>query len=736
MPYIINRSNGTPIITLQDGTVDTSTSVGLVGRNYVGYGEIQNENFVFLLENFAHTTPPSRPIIGQTWFDTSTKALNVFTGQTWIPVNSAVVSETEPAAFTDSGDEVIGNGVIWFKSTTKQLYLFNEGEWSLIGPNALDGFGITNLVADTVLDTNSINQPVLKAIVDDTLVAIVSKNSFRISSLDSISGFLDISSGITFSESFSVTGNLIGNASTASRLETARNINGTPFSGSSDINITSPTIGSLSAGSYISGNTFNGSVGQEWSVDAVSENISNKVIVRDSNGDFSAGTITANVNGTLNGNVNVSVGTSKFNRIEATEFIGLNLVGNAFTATKLQFSKKINGVAFDGTKDITVPVSGMDVTGIRLSPSVVQSNLTSLGILNSLRVQDTGITLGNNNDVQFLIEQGAYPTLTINNTQGLILSISDTKQAGSTAEFVFMTSDMATAAGGSNDPALVGDLNSKTNLGLPTRTFGNVYAERFVGNADTATSASTADTATSASTADTATSASTADTALNAQLSTTQPQGTNNTTIATTAYVQQAFTSFVAVPVGIIAMWSGAVVNVPSGWAICDGANGTPDLRDRFVVGAGNAYAPGNVGGSDSVSLLTTNLPSHSHTGSTNAVSTDHTHAFNSTTELSGNHIHSITDPGHAHGGVPVLVTDTDRGGGSSNFSVDDTGFTQGSGTGISINSGGSHTHTVSGNTAGQSSTHAHSFTTDLTGNNSPIDVRPRYYALAYIMKT
>lgn len=486
MPYIINRSDGTPIITLADGTVDTSTSVGLVGRNYVGYGEIQNENFIALLENFAHTTPPARPLTGQTWFDKSTKALNVFTGQTWITVNSAVVSPTEPAAVTDSNERAIGNGVIWFKNTTKQLYLFNEGEWLLIGPNGLDGFGVTNLIADTVLDINSVNQPVLKAIVDDILVAIVSKNSFTIGTSASIPGFLDISSGITFSESFSVTGKLLGNASTASRLETARNINGTPFSGSADINITSPTIGSLSAGSYILGNAFNGSVAQEWAVDAVSENISNKVVVRDSNGDFSAGTVTANVNGTLNGNVNVSTGTSKFNRIEATEFVGLNLVGNAFTATKLQFSKTINGVAFDGTKNITVPVSGMDVTGIRLSPGVVQSNLTSVGVLTSLRVQDTGITLGNNNDIQFSIDQGAYPTVTVNNTQGLMLSISDTKQAGNTAEFVFMTSDMATTAGGSNDPAFVGNVNSKTNLGLPTRTFGNVFSDLFVGVATSA----------------------------------------------------------------------------------------------------------------------------------------------------------------------------------------------------------------------------------------------------------
>ena len=59
MPYIINNYNGSELVVLQDGTLDTSTSIGLLGRNYVGYGEVQNENFLFLLENFAGTNPPS-----------------------------------------------------------------------------------------------------------------------------------------------------------------------------------------------------------------------------------------------------------------------------------------------------------------------------------------------------------------------------------------------------------------------------------------------------------------------------------------------------------------------------------------------------------------------------------------------------------------------------------------------------------------------------------------------------
>lgn len=69
-----------------------------------------------------------------------------------------------------------------------------------------------------------------------------------------------------------------------------------------------------------------------------------------------------------------------------------------------------------------------------------------------------------------------------------------------------------------------------------------------------------------------------------------------------------------AVPTGMVMMWSGASSAIPSGYVLCDGSNSTPDLRDRFVVGAGSGYAVGNTGGSNTVSLTLNEIPSHSHT--------------------------------------------------------------------------------------------------------------------------
>ena len=78
--------------------------------------------------------------------------------------------------------------------------------------------------------------------------------------------------------------------------------------------------------------------------------------------------------------------------------------------------------------------------------------------------------------------------------------------------------------------------------------------------------------------------------------------------------VAQIFAERFGIPAGIVVMWSGAADNIPSGWVLCDGTNGTPDLRNRFIVGAGSTYAVGATGGSDTVKLTVSQMPSHKHT--------------------------------------------------------------------------------------------------------------------------
>jgi hypothetical protein len=478
MAYVINRFDGSPLVVLEDGSLDTSTSLSFLGRNYVGYGEIQNENFLFLLENFANFNPPSRPVTGQTWYNKSTESLTVYTGSTWVPVSSANLSNTAPVGVP---------GSLWYNTLSNQLYLFNNGIWELIGPDAIEGFGVTKFQSATLLDSNNNIRPVIKAIIDDVVFAVCSKDAFEINASSLIPNFSNqLTPGITFALGFTLTGDVQGNAASASKLAVGRTINGVVYDGTTNVTVKASTTNLLKKGDYILGNNFDGSAEVVWSVDASSSNSIGKVVVRDSSGSFSAGTVTADLIGNVVGNVTATSGTSRFNRVEATEFIGATLSGNAFSATKLRTARQINGVLFDGTDNVTIPVAASDITGNRLASSVVESSITSLGLLTSLSIQDSGLKIGNNTDIEFFVSQGSAPTLLITNQQGLKISIIDTKQTDDRADFEFLPSDAALAAGGLNDPAFVGDLNSKCNIGLPTRTFGNVYSDFFVGIATSA----------------------------------------------------------------------------------------------------------------------------------------------------------------------------------------------------------------------------------------------------------
>ena len=168
---------------------------------------------------------------------------------------------------------------------------------------------------------------------------------------------------------------------------------------------------------------------------------------------------------------------------------------------------------------------------------------------------------------------------------------------------------------------------------------------------------------------------------LNNATAPTQAVGNSSTLLATTAFVANS------IPSGVIVMWSGSVATVPSGWILCNGSNGTPDLRNRFVVGAGSTYAAAATG------------------GSADAVVVSHTHTA------------TVTDPGHFHTTTIFNINDFNQGGltpGLEQFPDDQQGT-------ANINTNSKATGiTVANSTTGVSATNAN---------------LPPYYALAYIMK-
>ena len=179
-----------------------------------------------------------------------------------------------------------------------------------------------------------------------------------------------------------------------------------------------------------------------------------------------------------------------------------------------------------------------------------------------------------------------------------------------------------------------------------------------------------------------------------------------NASTATTAITAQKSLDTVQIPKGVIVMWSGTLATIPSGWALCDGNNGTPNLKDRFVVGAGNEYQPNGLPGGDK----TINIAGHTHSIGAESPGTnwlgDHQHSFGGNTSETLNETHSVTDDNSNQREV-----------------AGDNHFHSYSG---STSWAGGHSHTVN--------SHSHGGATG-SGGVIAFDNRPPYYALAYIMK-
>ena len=471
MAYIINRFDGTQLTIVDDGILDTSTPVGLIGRNYTGYGEVQNENFIFLLENFANASPPARALSGQAWYDKNAKALKVYNGTTWLSIGNATVSETEPAH---------SNGGLWLKTTTQQLFVSDGITWRQVGPEAAEGFAVTKMTSTVIKDSLGTNKPAILSQINGETTAIIVNEDFTINAATEIPGFSQLTRGINLKSSNYFSGALKGNADSATRLDTARTINSVAFNGTSDITITASTNQPLIAGDFIIGSEFNGAFETTWNINAESENIIGTVVARNSVGGFSATTVNADLFGDVQGNVTAVTGTSTFNNIVVDAIEGGTFNGLATRAVRLETPRLINTVPFNGTQDITLPVPAETLTGNTLAPNVVDSVLTSLGKLVALEVEAPGIIVGDGNNLNIKIE-GFTPTLEsdVSNAIKLKLLTGSVAIAPTTITFV---SASAANADGVLSPAFVPDytlgtsVNQRPVLGLPSHRWRDIYS--------------------------------------------------------------------------------------------------------------------------------------------------------------------------------------------------------------------------------------------------------------------
>ena len=189
MSYKLNKTDGSLLVDLVDGSLDTtSTDISLIGKNYSGFGESINENFIKILENFANTSAPSLPLKGQLWFDSTESRLKVYDGTNFRTSGGPIVQNSQPGVGVVAGD-------LWINNATKQLHFYDGTNFNLAGPIYTSDQGKSGFETLTILDTQNNSKTIVKFSIGGTLIGVFSNNEFTPAAAYAITGLANIKKG-------------------------------------------------------------------------------------------------------------------------------------------------------------------------------------------------------------------------------------------------------------------------------------------------------------------------------------------------------------------------------------------------------------------------------------------------------------------------------------------------------------------------------------------------------------
>lgn len=212
MAYTINKTDGTAITTITDGTSDNTTTLQLFGKSFSGFGEGLNENLVKLLENSASTSAPTAPLKGELWMDTTTNQLKVYDGTSFKPTGGAKSSSSTPTN-ASAGD-------LWHDTTNDQLYVYTGSAFILVGPVYTSGQQLSGWKIETLASSGG-NKVVSSMYAGNTRVAILSLATFTPSVTQT--GFATIKAGITLNSTLGAV--FEGSSTQAATLDTSDTTN-------------------------------------------------------------------------------------------------------------------------------------------------------------------------------------------------------------------------------------------------------------------------------------------------------------------------------------------------------------------------------------------------------------------------------------------------------------------------------------------------------------------------------
>ena len=239
MAYTINLTDGAIFATVPDGTINNAAGFSaaapltLVGKNYAGYGEFLNENFIHLLENGANSVAPGAPLTGQLWWDKASGTMKVYNGTAFKVISGATSSASAPTT------NVVGD--LWWDNVNQQLKVWNGSTFTLIGPAFTPGTGQTGAIVGTITDNASVDHVVIQLFVNNVLVGVISKDP-QFTPQTSIVGFATIRPGIQLNSTPSIGALFQGTATNTDLLD---NINSTQFLRSDENDSTTGTLAVL-----------------------------------------------------------------------------------------------------------------------------------------------------------------------------------------------------------------------------------------------------------------------------------------------------------------------------------------------------------------------------------------------------------------------------------------------------------------------------------------------------------